>query len=151
MPAKVLVPLLLIVGSVCWVAFTSLESANYFYTVDELQALGPEVKDRNLRIKGNVVPGSIRAKQKPVLFTIEENEATLEVAYVSEEPLPDLFQDRAEAVVEGRLRDDGVFEAVHLQAKCASKYEADGLPQDVVDDLPPTSTTNQAAKTTSGY
>lgn len=150
MPTKVLVPLVLIIASVSWVAFSSLDSANYFYTVDELQALGAEAKAHNLRIKGQIVPGSIRSKQKPVLFTIEENEATLEVAYIGEEPLPDLFQDRAEAVVEGRLRNDGVFEAKHLQAKCASKYEAEGLPQEVVEDMP-AAPSNTASKAAPGY
>lgn len=150
MPVKVLVPLILIVASVSWVAFTSLESANYFYTVDELKALGAEVKAHNLRIKGQIVPGSIRSKQKPVLFTIEENEATLEVAYVGEEPLPDLFQDRAEAVVEGRLRADGVFEAQHLQAKCASKYEAEGLPEEMVNATTPAAS-NTATKAAPSY
>ena len=70
-----------------------------------------------------MVIGSIE-KGKPTAFTIAENEKELKVLYVGEEPLPDMFKDRAEAVVEGTMRGDGVFEAVHLQAKCASKYEA---------------------------
>jgi cytochrome c-type biogenesis protein CcmE len=31
--------------------------------------------------------------------------------------------DRAQAVVEGKFGRDGVFTAVKMQAKCASKYE----------------------------
>ena len=41
------------------------------------------------------------------------------------DPLPDTFRDRAQALCDGRLRSDGVFEAKKIQAKCASKYEVD--------------------------
>jgi cytochrome c-type biogenesis protein CcmE len=42
--------------------------------------------------------------------------------------LPDTFNDRAEmvvdAVLEGRFRNDGVFEATTVLTKCGSRYEA---------------------------
>lgn len=128
MSVKVVVPLFLIVSSISWLAVANLNTANYFYLVNELEDVGDQLYQKNLKVKGRVVPGTIKDKQKPVAFTIAEEGAELNVLYVGTEPLPDLFQDRAEAVVEGRMREDGVFEAVHLQAKCASKYEA-GAPE----------------------
>jgi len=124
MPSKVWVPLLLIIAGVSWLALSNLGNVNYFYAVDELATLGDEIYERSLRVKGRVVPGSIQADDKPVAFKIEENGQELDVLYVGEEPLPDLFRDRADAVVMGTMRTDGVFEAEQLQAKCASKYEA---------------------------
>ena len=124
MKPKVLLPLALIIGGISWLAFSNLSKANYFYDVDQLPELGDKVYQKNLRIKGRIVAGSIQAKAKPVVFTIAETGQPLTVRYVGEEPLPDLFKDHAEAVVEGKMAADGVFEANHLQAKCASKYEA---------------------------
>ena len=51
-----------------------------------------------------------------------ENKIT--VMYDGSEPLPDTFRDRAQAVADGELGENGVFHADAIQAKCASKYEA---------------------------
>ena len=40
-------------------------------------------------------------------------------------PLPDTFKDGAEALCDGSYQADGTFEAKTVQAKCASKYEAE--------------------------
>ena len=125
MPAKVWLPLLLILGSVSWLAFSNLNKANYFYPVDELPEMGNYVYNHGLKVKGRIVPGTIHDDTKPVIFTIAENEKELVVHYIGEEPLPDMFKERAETVVEGTMRNDGVFEAVYVQAKCASKFEAE--------------------------
>jgi cytochrome c-type biogenesis protein CcmE len=121
--SKIAIPLVLIVAGISWLAFSNLSEANYFYNVDELPEMGDGVYGHGIKVKGRVVVGSIEAG-KPTAFTIAENGVELKVHYIGEEPLPDMFKDRAEAVVEGTMRQDGVFEAVHLQAKCASKYEA---------------------------
>ena len=42
---------------------------------------------------------------------------------VGKDAPPDTFIDRAQAVVTGKLGDDGVFVAHEMTAKCASKYE----------------------------
>jgi len=48
----------------------------------------------------------------------------LKVEYSGIDPLPDTFKDHAQAVAEGKLDASGVFHATKIQAKCASKYEA---------------------------
>lgn len=126
MRAKVWLPLLIILGSIGWLAGTNFEKANYFYSVEELPTLGDPIYQDSIKVKGRIVAGSIDKSTVPVKFTIQENEQELRVHYVSEEPLPDMFKDHAETVVEGQMRADGIFEASHLQAKCASKYEAAG-------------------------
>jgi cytochrome c-type biogenesis protein CcmE len=57
-------------------------------------------------------------------FTLEEQGKTLPITYVGSDPLPDTFKDKSQALVEGRPGADGRFVAEHVQAKCASKYEA---------------------------
>ncbi|CAM2005812.1 cytochrome c maturation protein CcmE [Acanthopleuribacter pedis] len=134
MQAKIFIPLLLIFGAIGWLLTTNIQNANYFYKVNELEGLGDRVYNMNLRVKGRIVEGSIKSKinERPVIFTIHEEEAELVVHYMGEAPLPDMFKDRAEAVVDGTMGRDGIFVANHLQAKCASKYEA-GLDESMVD------------------
>jgi len=46
------------------------------------------------------------------------------VSYVGNDPLPDTFIDKSQALVEGSLDAQWKFCAERVQAKCASKYEA---------------------------
>jgi len=75
-------------------------------------------------VSGNVRNGSILRAAGRVDFVLEEQGRTVPVTYVGRDPLPDTFKDGAQALVEGRMKPDGRFEAEQIQAKCASKYEA---------------------------
>ena len=81
--------------------------------------------EKRLRVGGDVEPNSIVRSADRVEFTITQEDEKLNVVYTGRDPLPDTFRDRAQALCDGRLRSDGVFEAKKIQAKCASKYEAD--------------------------
>lgn len=101
------------------------EGAAYYQTVGELREMGARAEGRRLRVAGDVVPGTIASEgEGRVRFHIEHEGARLAVLYTGREPLPDTLVDRAQAVAEGRLLPDGSFEADHVQAKCASKYDA---------------------------
>ena len=125
MPVKIMVPLILIMAAISWLAISNLSKADYFFTFDELPAMGDKILDNQIRVKGRIVVGSIQDSKKPIKFTIAENGKELNVRYVGTEPVPDMFKERAEAVVTGKMLADGSFDANHLQAKCASKYEAE--------------------------
>jgi len=71
-----------------------------------------------------VRPGSIARFTGRVDFVIEGEGKALRVSYVGSDPLPDTFVDGSQALVEGRLTNNGTFAADKVQAKCASKYEA---------------------------
>lgn len=101
------------------------EGKAYYSTIDELNSMSDGGQGRRLRVAGIVEPGSIERDGKNVAFTLTQDaEHTLPVYYSGSQPVPDTFKDGSEAVVEGKRRSDGVFEADHIQAKCASKYEA---------------------------
>jgi cytochrome c-type biogenesis protein CcmE len=55
---------------------------------------------------------------------LEDEKVTFPVEY--RDMLPDTFNDTdiVDVVVEGRYREDGVFEATLVLAKCGSRYEA---------------------------
>lgn len=100
------------------------ESKTYYHTIAEYQTLnGPERMHR-MRLAGTVAPGTVRHASGRVEFVLEERGKTLLVSYIGSDPLPDTFVDKSQALVEGRPGPDGLFVADHVQAKCASKYEA---------------------------
>lgn len=150
MPAKIMVPMMLVLAGIGWLAFSNFSKANYFFPVDEMPPAGSPIYNGELRVKGRVVPGTIENATKPVRFTIQENDVSLKVVYIGTEPLPDMFKDRAEAVVDGRLNADGVFEATQLQAKCASKYEAKA-PDASEGTVTPDQTINKKSSGNYGY
>src|SRR5947207_9427776 len=115
-----------IVLSLGYLAYTGVEeSKSYYVTIAELHkdaAQGEKVYSKRLRVAGNVVPGSIKRQGSRVEFSLKENDQLLTVIYHGTEAPPDTFKDDAQALAEGSLGRDGVFQAKHLQAKCTSKY-----------------------------
>jgi cytochrome c-type biogenesis protein CcmE len=146
---KFIVGGLLIIAAVVYLIVSSTRaSAQYFLTVEELQAKGESVMNRELRISGAVIGDSIQYDPQTLnlTFTIahipgdnDQIEAQGGLATVLHEavvdpnrqrmvivhngPMPDLLRDEAQAIVTGHLGDDGVFYADELLLKCPTKYE----------------------------
>lgn len=117
--------MVLIVGSLVWLAVGGItDTKTYYKTIPELEQMGNAAHGQRLRVGGDVQPGSIVKKGPQVSFVLHQGARTLNVVYAGTEPLPDTFKDNAQALADGRLGVNGVFEANKIQAKCASKYEA---------------------------
>jgi cytochrome c-type biogenesis protein CcmE len=140
---------ILILGAVVFLIWSSTAATSeYFLTVDELNAKGGAIANRNLRVSGAVLGDTIQYDAETLTLTFEvahvpgdqsliEDEGGLAVAlhqavidptrarmkivYVG--PLPDLLRNEAQAIVTGKLGDDGVFHADELLLKCPTKYE----------------------------
>ena len=122
-PIKIVVAAVIILATVGWLAYTGVrDTKSYYVTLSELNAMGKQAYSRNLRVAGNVAPGSIQRSGMSVRFTLNEQGRTLQVNYQGSEPPPDTFKDDAQALAVGTYGRDGVFHATQLQAKCASKY-----------------------------
>jgi cytochrome c-type biogenesis protein CcmE len=116
---------ILIVGSLLWLASSGVaDTKTYYKKISELHTMGPAAQRQRLRVGGDVKPGSIVRHGAQVAFTLHQGPEVLNVVYTGSDPLPDTFKDNAQALADGRLGPDGVFEANKIQAKCASKYEA---------------------------
>ena len=123
--AKFGVGISVIVVSLAFLAWMGYgESKTYYHTIAELQTLDSAGRAHRIRVGGTIEPGSIHRYSGRVDFVLEGEGKTLPVSYVGGDPLPDTFADKAQALVEGRSTADGRFVAEHVQAKCASKYEA---------------------------
>ena len=121
----------LIVGAIGYLISTSISKTSmYFVTVSELSARDVSYSNVAVKVKGNVVKGSIERDPQNYLlvnFAIEDKENRnkanhLKVQYQG--VTPDMFQDEGEVVVEGVIK-NGVFHANTLLTSCPSKYEAE--------------------------
>ena len=109
-------------GFLAWLGYG--ESKTYYHTIAELSTLEGDARAHRIRVGGTVEPGSIHRAQGRVDFVLDGEGKQLPVSYVGNDPLPDTFIDRSQALVEGSLQRNGSFVAQQVQAKCASKYEA---------------------------
>ena len=107
----------------------------YYLTVGEfLDRKGREDLGENFRVNGNVVEGSIERTpgEMGAVFRMTDGSRQLKVHFGKE--TPDTFVDGSEVVVEGAMRDDGMFESHTLLAKCPSKYESSARGQKALKD-----------------
>lgn len=100
------------------------DNMQYYMSIHDLNAMGQRANGKGLRVKGDLVSGSLVQSEKSleVSFRITENGEELEVRYDKE--LPDTFKDGSQVLVEGKMHPEGYFKARVLMAKCASKYES---------------------------
>jgi cytochrome c-type biogenesis protein CcmE len=147
-----------ILAAVAYLIFSSMNAnAEFFMTVDEVQAKGQDAVGRNLRISGAVVGSTIQYDPQTLSLSFEianvpgdnaEIEAEGGLALVLHEAVidptrtritivyhgarPDLLRDEAQAIATGQLGEDGVFYADELLLKCPTKYEQ-ALPDQAVE------------------
>jgi cytochrome c-type biogenesis protein CcmE len=101
------------------------ESKSYYITVDEYASMKGSLDGKTLKIAGEVVAGSIDRTKPQMEFVIGNQDKKIKVRYVGKDIIPDTFIGGTKALVEGKVTPDGVFQASHIEAKCASKYEAE--------------------------
>lgn len=116
-----------IVAALAWLGFVGFqESKSYYVTVEEFGNLRAQLQGKTLKVAGDVVEGSIDRSKPQMEFLISSGpRQNLRVRYVGKDVIPDTFKDGSKALVEGGIAPDGVFQARHIEAKCASKYEAE--------------------------
>ena len=120
---KITAATVIILATVLYLAISGAkDSKSYYVTIGEMQKMGGKAYTRNLRVAGNVKPGSIHRQGTHAEFVLLELGKELPVQYNGTEPPPDTFKDDAQALAMGHLGRDNVFQANQLQAKCASKY-----------------------------
>lgn len=117
---------LVIVAALVWLGFVGFqESKAYYVTIDEYRSMEGDLQGKTLRIAGDVITGSIDRSKPQMEFTLGNQKQHIRVRYVGKEVIPDTFKDGSKALVEGNVAPNGVFLARHIEAKCASKYEAE--------------------------
>lgn len=139
----------LILAAVVYLIVSSTQaSAEYFMTVDELNAKGSSAVNQSVRLSGAVLGDTIQYDTEALTLTFDvahvpgdnaEIEAQGGLALVLYEAvndpsrsritvqyegvMPDLLRNEAQAIMTGKLGEDGVFYAEELLLKCPTKYE----------------------------
>jgi cytochrome c-type biogenesis protein CcmE len=139
---------LIVAAIVYLIASSTKATAQYYLTIDELFARGEAVGDRDVKISGVVDGDSIQydVKNLTLHFTIanvpadldkiEEAGGLAEALHIALEDtqgkrldveyigvMPDLLRHEAQAIVTGRMGEDGIFHADELLLKCPTRYE----------------------------
>ena len=115
-----------VIAALTWLGFVGFqESKAYYITVDEYSSMQDSLQDKTVKVAGDVVSGSIDRSKPQMEFIISSRDNSVRVRYIGDDIIPDTFTDGSKALVEGHIAPDGVFQARHIEAKCASKYEAE--------------------------
>jgi cytochrome c-type biogenesis protein CcmE len=115
-----------VVAALAWLGFVGFqESKAYYLTVSEFSGMQDQLHGKTLKVAGDVVQGSIDRTKPQLEFVITSEGKSLKVRYIGKETIPDTFKDGSKALVEGTVAQDGFFQARHIEAKCASKYETE--------------------------
>ncbi len=146
---KFLVGFFLIMAAVVYLIASSTQaSAEYFLTVDELKEKGDDAYDKSLRLSGAVLGDTVQYDPQTLTLTfeiahvtgdnkeIEQQGGLAEVLYQAVNdptrqrvtvvyigPKPDLLRNEAQAIMTGKLGEDGIFYAEELLLKCPTRYE----------------------------
>lgn len=140
--------LLILAAVVYLIASSTQASAEYFMTVDEIKSEGSNAVGKSLRLSGAVIGDSIQYDPQTLTLSfdvahvsgdnaeIEAQGGLAEVLYqavndptrqrvsvVYVGPKPDLLRSEAQAIMTGKLGEDGIFRADELLLKCPTRYE----------------------------
>ena len=127
-------------------------------TVDEVKEEGAAAVGKNLRLSGAVLGDTIQYDANTLTLTfdiahvtgdnneIESQGGLAEVLYqavndpsrqritiVYVGPKPDLLRSEAQAIVTGKLGEDGIFYAEELLLKCPTRYE-EAVPEQALEN-----------------
>jgi cytochrome c-type biogenesis protein CcmE len=123
---KFIVGGIVIVVALAWLGYTGFqESKAYYITLDEYKSMKEKLEGKTFKLAGDVVAGSIDRTKSEMEFVMGSPNTRIRVRYTGKDIIPDTFKDGSKALVEGVVAPDGVFQAHHIEAKCASKYEAE--------------------------
>lgn len=139
----------LILAAVVYLIVSSTQaSAEYFMTVEELKSEGAGAVGKSLRVSGAVIGDTIQYEAQTLTLSFEIAHVTgdndeieaqgglaevlyqavndrsrqrLSVEYIG--PKPDLLRGEAQAIMTGKVGEDGIFYAEELLLKCPTRYE----------------------------
>jgi cytochrome c-type biogenesis protein CcmE len=139
---------LILVAVVYLIATSTAAGAQYFFTVDELFAKGEAAVGTPARVSGAVLGDTIQYDPQTLelKFTVahipadndileEEGGLAMALSEAVKDPtrqhlnviyygvMPDLLQNEAQAIMSGRLGEDGIFYVDELLLKCPTRYD----------------------------
>jgi len=139
---------IVLIGAIAFLVFNAMSGNTQLYkTVDEFYADQSRLVGRDLRVAGWVLGDTIEYEQIDATTSIlsfdvvdnHDNPGNRLHIVVHNEPRPDLLQDNAQALIEGRADANGEFTAIPggLMLKCPTRYEEmESAGVEVPDQMP---------------
>lgn len=122
-PWGILVLVGVVLAVVAYLAFSSIGNALVYYlTPTELLARGEAGVGETVRLGGLVAEGSVSGPATDLTFVITDGDS--EITVHSTVAPTRSFREGSGAVVEGALREDGVFQATQVVVKHDENYVA---------------------------
>jgi cytochrome c-type biogenesis protein CcmE len=139
----------LIIAAIILLIITNTKAgAQYFLTVDEIIERQEEIINKDIRVSGAVLGDTIEYDTENLILKFEvahvpgdnkeidaagglamvlhqavNNPEANRIVVIYEGVMPDLLQNEAQAIMTGKIDEDGVFHAAELLLKCPTKYE----------------------------
>ncbi|MBW6473705.1 MAG: cytochrome c maturation protein CcmE [Anaerolineaceae bacterium] len=140
---------ILIIAAIILLIITNTRAgAQYFLTVDEIKERQEEITGKDIRVSGAVLGDTIEYDTENLIIKFEVahvpgdnkeidaqgglamvlhqaviNPDANRIFVVYEGVMPDLLQNEAQAIMTGKIGEDGIFYASELLLKCPTKYE----------------------------
>lgn len=119
---KLVVASAIIVAALGFVAYQGVRSSMVYYLTPTEFKSKPELRHNKIRMAGRVVPGSVVKTEGLIRFAITDGLTPYEVHYGG--PLPDLFAEGREVLVEGRVDGTGIIQAAQVISTHPPEYKA---------------------------
>jgi cytochrome c-type biogenesis protein CcmE len=140
---------ILIIAAIILLIITNTRAgAQYFLTIDEIKERQEEIIGKDIRVSGAVLGDTIQYDTENLIIKFEvahvpgdnkeidaqgglalvlhqavNNPDANRISVVYEGVMPDLLQNEAQAIMTGKIGEDGIFYASELLLKCPTKYE----------------------------
>jgi cytochrome c-type biogenesis protein CcmE len=149
---------MIVIAMIYLIISSTAATAQYFLTVDELNAKTGSMQGRDVRVSGAVIGDTIAYDNKAHTLsfaianvpgdnrTIEAQGGLAKVLHdavndpqrthlkvIYNGPKPDLLRDEAQAILTGQLDENGNFIAQEVLLKCPTRYE-EALPSQISED-----------------
>lgn len=118
---KLIVAGTVIVLALAFAAYQGVRSAMVYYLTPSEFAARPDVRWARVRLAGTVQPGSVQRAEGATRFVLADPQTAYPVRFAG--PLPDLFAEGRQVLVEGRLDAAGVLQATQVISTHPVEYK----------------------------
>lgn len=113
------------------VVISSMSAGSFSLTIEQVLASGSRLREKDFRVSGRVVPGSIKhgSSAFETVFAISD-ESGKSINCIYRGSIPDPFAEGREVILQGRMTNETNMEVSRITVKCPSKYREAGIRED---------------------
>ncbi|MCC6679657.1 MAG: cytochrome c maturation protein CcmE [Phycisphaeraceae bacterium] len=125
MRTKLAIAAIVLISAVGYLALAGASKGWVYYLDVDSYLADASYQTQRVRLAGRVDEQDLNLAPAKLTASFQLLGPTRKIGITYHGVIPDTFKAGADVVVEGRLDDQGVFQADTLMTKCASKYQAE--------------------------